>query len=172
MRKLLVIVSKDADLYLASLAFIYVAAMAFVLMLARYVFSVSLPGLEELNMVVFVWFLYLSMIYCVRTDTHIRVEVLDLVLGRMMRLITSVFANVLVLAFTSIMFYYSWKLVWFNIGRDAATTPVLGLPYYLVYAVLPVSFLLFSVVLIYRALLDLKRFFSERRAILDRTGDT
>lgn len=160
MKRLAVLVYKDADLYLASVAFIYVAVMTFVLMLARYVFSVSLPGIEEINMVVFVWFLYLSMIYCVRTDTHIRVEVLDLVLGPRMRLLTAIFANMLVLGFTSIMFYYGWRLVLFNVGQESARTPVMELPYYIVYAVLPVSFLLFSVVLIYRLLLLLKRLYA------------
>ena len=164
MKRLALLVYKDADLYLASIAFIYVAVMTFVLMLARYVFSVSLPGLEEINMVVFVWFLYLSMIYCVRTDTHIRVEVLDLILGPRMRLLTAIFANILVLGFTSIMLYYGWKLVLFNLGRESARTPVMELPYYVVYAVLPISFLLFSVVLIYRVVLLVKRLYAQNMA--------
>ena len=66
---------RDLDLYLSAAAFLFVSCVMFLLVITRYLYSLSLPALEEFTMVVFVWFLYLSMIYCLRYNLHIKVDI-------------------------------------------------------------------------------------------------
>ena len=103
-------------------------------------------------MVVFVWFLYLSMIYCLRYNLHIKVEIIDTFIGQKLKKIIEAIADIILLVFTSVMFYNGILLVIFNMGRSGGNTPMLDIPYYVVYIVLPFSFGLFTVFLAMRIL--------------------
>ena len=83
-------------------------------------------------MVVFVWFLYLSMIYCLRHNLHIKVEIIDTLVGRKTSDIIDIVADTVLLVFTSIMFYNGIHLVMFNMSRFGGNTPMLDIPYYMV----------------------------------------
>lgn len=151
-------VLKNLDLWLACVGFSFVAVVTFSLMLARYVYSISLPGLEEINMIVFVWFLYFAMVYCLRKSAHIRVDVLDKILGKATQKLLEIIANVLVLAFAAIMLYFSVRLVNFNISGGGGATPVMNIPYFAIYMVLPVSFGLFAVSMIVQITRSIREF--------------
>lgn len=144
------------DLYLASAAFVFVTVVTLLFVVTRYFYSVSLPALEELTMVIFVWFLYLSMIYCLRKNLHIKVEVIDSVIGERGNIILDIIVDLMMISFTSIMFYYGLQFVLFNIGDSGGATPMLDMPYYIVYAVLPISFGIFTILLIVKFNQNLK----------------
>ena len=55
--------TRDIELYIAIIAFVFVVIVTFLFVVTRYVYSVSLPSLEELTVVVFIWFLYFAMAY-------------------------------------------------------------------------------------------------------------
>lgn len=143
---------RDLDLYLSAAAFLFVSCVMFLLVITRYLYSLSLPALEEFTMVVFVWFLYLSMIYCLRYNFHIKVEIIDTFIGQKLKKIIETIADIILFIFTSVMFYNGILLVIFNMGRSGGKTPMLDIPYYVVYIVLPFSFGLFTVFLAMRIL--------------------
>ncbi len=147
---------KDLDLYLSAAAFVFVGCVMFLLVITRYLYSLSLPALEEFTMVVFVWFLYLSMIYCLRHNLHIRVEIIDTLIGRTAKKVIDLIADTILLVFTAVMFYDGMLLVVFNMGRSGGKTPMLDIPYYAVYIVLPLSFGLFTIFLVLKILKHLK----------------
>ena len=60
------------------------------------------------------------------------------------------------------MFYNGILLVIFNMSRSGGKTPMLDIPYYLVYIVLPFSFGLFTVFLAMRILGHVKAILSTR----------
>jgi TRAP-type C4-dicarboxylate transport system permease small subunit len=136
---------KDIDLYIAMVAFVFVVLVTFLFVITRYFYSLSLPGLEEFTVIVFIWFLYFSMMYCMRKNAHIRVNVIDLMLPPKGRIAVSILANLILLAFNVGMVVFSARLVYFNLGPYGAKSIILGIPDFVVYAILPVSFSIFSV---------------------------
>ena len=134
----------------------------FLLVITRYLYSLSLPALEEFTMVVFVWFLYLSMIYCLRYNLHIKVEIIDTLVSRTTRKIIDIIADIILLVFAAVMFYNGALLVIFNMSRSGGKTPMLDIPYYAVYIVLPLSFGLFTVFLAIRIFRHVKDVLPEK----------
>ena len=98
-------------------------------------------------MVVFVWFLYLSMVYCTRKDHHIKVDIIDRIVSDRWAKILDFFADLTLIIFTSVMFFYALLLVDFNFDNAGGKTPMLDLPYYTIYLVLPLSFACFTILL-------------------------
>lgn len=137
-------VLKNIDLYIAMIAFTFVTGVTFLFVITRYFYSLSLPGLEEFTVIVFIWFLYFSMMYCMRKNVHIRVNVIDLILPPRLRGLTTIASNLVLLAFNLSMIYFSGRLVAFNVGPSGARSIMLGIPDYVVYAILPFSFAVFS----------------------------
>ena len=113
-------------------------------------------------MVVFVWFLYLSMIYCLRYNLHIKVEIIDTLVSRTTRKIIDIIADMILLVFSAVMFYDGALLVIFNMSRAGGKTPMLDIPYYAVYIVLPLSFGLFTVFLAIR-IFNMSKTFSRKK---------
>lgn len=143
-RALAMNILKDADLYIAMVAFIFIVLVTFMFVITRYFYSLSLPGLEEFTVIIFIWFLYFSMMYCMRKNLHIRVNVIDLMLPPKGRTAVSILSNLILLAFNVGMIIFSARLVHFNLGPFGATSIMLGIPDYVVYAILPLSFSFFS----------------------------
>jgi TRAP-type C4-dicarboxylate transport system permease small subunit len=135
---------KNIDLYIAMVAFMFVVLVTFLFVITRYFYSLSLPGLEEFTVIVFIWFLYFSMMYCMRKNAHIRVNIIDLLLPPKGRIVVSILANLILLSFNVSMIIFSARLVYFNFGPYGAKSIILGIPDYTVYAVLPLSFSIFS----------------------------
>ncbi|NQU58747.1 MAG: TRAP transporter small permease [Rhodospirillales bacterium] len=144
-RTLAMNILKDVDLYIAMVAFVFIVLVTFLFVITRYFYSMSLPGLEEFTVIIFIWFLYFSMMYCMRKNSHIRVNVIDLMLPPKGRTLVSIFANLILLIFNVGMIFCSARLVYFNLGPFGATSIILGIPDYVVYAILPLSFSIFSV---------------------------
>jgi len=127
------------------IAFVFIVFVTFLFVITRYFYALSLPGLEELTVIIFIWFLYFSMMYCMRKNAHIRVNVIDLMLPPTGRMAVTILANLILLAFNVGMAVFSARLVYFNLGPYGATSIILGIPDYVVYAVLPLSFSVFSI---------------------------
>ena len=155
-RKIFSDIVKNLDLYLSGAAFIFVSCVTFLLVITRYLYSLSLPALEEITMIVFVWFLYLSMIFCLRKNLHIRVEIIDTIVSARIKNYIEITADILLIIFTFVMFYYGSLLVDFNMTRSGGKTPMLDIPYYAVYIVLPLSFGLFTFFLATRIIRKIK----------------
>lgn len=143
-RALVMNILKDADLYIAMATFVFIVFVTFLFVITRYFYSLSLPELEEFTVIIFIWFLYFSMMYCMRKNSHIRVNVIDLILPPKGRLAVSILANLILLAFNVGMIIFSARLVHFNFGPFGATSIMLGIPDYVVYGILPLSFSIFS----------------------------
>jgi C4-dicarboxylate transporter, DctQ subunit len=161
-RKFLSEFMRNPDLYLSATAFVFVSCVTFLLVITRYLYSVSLPALEEVTMVVFVWFLYLSMIYCVRHNLHIKVEIVNNFVGKKITRIIDICADTMLIIFTSIMFYYAFLLVEFNFGDSGGSTPMIDMPYYVIYLVLPFSFGMFTFFLAIKIVRNVKDIFSQK----------
>lgn len=133
------------DLFLAIIFFVLVMIATLFGAISRYAFAQSVPEIDELSSIAFVWFLYFSMIYCVFNNELLSVDVVDSFLSAPARVAVGVIADLLVVGFSAVMTYYSLELVIYNIGRSGGVTPMLSIPYYIVYLILPVAFFSFTV---------------------------
>lgn len=143
-------VLRDIDLCIAIVLLVVVMSTTLLGVITRYVFSMSLQSVDEVSGILFVWFLYFSMIFCVRKNENIIVNIFDVYMSARVKLAIIIFANFTVLAFSAVMAKYSLGLVAYNVGRSGGETPMLSIPYYIVYAILPLAFSIFSIVTAWR----------------------
>ena len=135
---------KNLDYYVAVVCMLFVTVFCFVNVITRYVFGKTSATLDEFNMIVFIWFLYASITYCVRLDRHIRVEVLDMYMSQRKNTILKIIADSIWLVFSVYLTYAAFKLIKFNMIY-VARTPMLEIPMFIVYMILLFSFALMSI---------------------------
>lgn len=152
-------VLKNIDIYFSQMALAFITVVVLILIFTRYIYSIALPELEEFNMLLFVWYLYFTIIICTRYDGHIRAGTIDSLLSSKWRLLVKAVADTICLIFYGAMVYVSVLLVTFNIKLSRPTT-YLHIPMYLVYLILPISFAImaiFSIQNIRNSLIAIKR---------------
>ncbi|WP_026368122.1 TRAP transporter small permease [Aminiphilus circumscriptus] len=143
------------------------SAMTFVLFLqvfSRYVFNLSISWSEELSIFCLVWLTYFGAALAVKQRRHLRIEVFVSFLSPKKRKIIDILCNVVFFCFCLFLVYgtYNMTMLAKATGQTAAAT---GLKRWLVFAGLPVSFLLVAI----RLLQDMARQFREYR-LMDEFG--
>jgi TRAP-type C4-dicarboxylate transport system permease small subunit len=118
--------------FLLTVSFVVVVVMAVV---ARYVINASLPWSEEFIRFSLFWSVVLGAIHVAIDDQHLRLEVIQQMLPRYLRLCCVILAHLATIGFCYYLFRYGWVLV----ERSTSTSPALQLPMSVVYAAMPVS---------------------------------
>lgn len=103
--------------------------------------KMSLPWPEELARYFYVWSVFLSLSYLIRTRTNLRVDLLlDFLPGKLQRVLEVILQMINALFFGT-LFYHSFAVIT-AVKMSSQTTPALEIPMYLVYLVIPFGFLL------------------------------
>jgi len=114
-------------------------ALAFVNVVARYLFDASLTWASELTVFLFLWSVFFGAAYCFKKDAHIAVTiVLDIVpptVGKVF-LITS---HLITIGFLSAVAYFGYEYVMFVHELEEMSID-LEIPMWIPYMVIPVSF--------------------------------
>ena len=136
------ILSKAADILDKIANFICVALLTLqvgtigVLVVGRYFFRVIPQGTEELALLCMVWISMLSISLCIRDDSHMKMDVVDMFVKPEIIQYFRVFCGILLVVFSGFMIRYGvvlWKLKW---GTTMSGLPLSGASYY---AALPVA---------------------------------
>lgn len=111
---------------IAGLLLLWVTFVVFTNAVARYSFSVSFLGGQELSRLLTVWLTFLAAYPMVRNDGHVTI---DLLLRAVPPTVQRIFRGLIALLGTITMFYVTimaWKLVVhsFNAGQTGTTLPV------------------------------------------------
>ena len=122
---------------------VFLTILLFVQIINRYVFSVSFVWLEEIARISFVWLIYFCVAAAARENSHIRVGLIDFILPRGAIRIVNILADILVVAFSAFVAWYGVVLMRSSVELGD-TSPVTDIPMYIVYAVIPVCFLLIA----------------------------
>jgi TRAP-type C4-dicarboxylate transport system permease small subunit len=101
----------------------------------------SLSWHEELARYFYVWSVFLSLAYTIRTKTNLRVELLVNFLPRKLQKGVEVLLQLINASFFAILFYFSISVVLMIKGSNQ-TSPAMEIPMYLVYLIVPTSFFL------------------------------
>lgn len=142
LKKITAILSKVADLLDKIANFICVALLTLqvgtigVLVVGRYFFRMIPQGTEELALLCMVWIAMLSISLCIRDDSHMKMDIIDMFVKPEIIEYFRVFCGILLVVFSGFMIRYGvilWKLKW---GTTMSGLPLSGASYY---AALPIA---------------------------------
>jgi len=124
-------------------------ALAFVNVIARYVFESSLTWAGELTIYLFLWSTFFGAVYCFKKDTHIAVDVFlekaNPNLRKFLILLTLFISTIYVGAIA--YFGYEYVLLYIDLGEISVD---LNIPLWIPYVVVPISFAFSAIVLLYK----------------------
>lgn len=121
---------------LAALLLATIVALITTQVFMRYVLQNSLSWSEELTLWFFVWFIWLATSYAFKRRVHVKVAVLSQVLTPKNQLILSIFTQLLVVVFLTVLIYQC--LILMNMPFVAKQrSVVLGMPIQYFYASAP-----------------------------------
>lgn len=107
--------------------------------IARYIFKSPLVWAEEACRYMFVWITFMSMGYCLRKGTLIKVDALLMKFPKLIQNIIEIISSVLTLALFAILFMRSITVVQ-QIAASGQKSPALGIPMMYIYGASIVGF--------------------------------
>ncbi len=123
--------------------------LAFVNVIARYIFESSLTWAGELTIYLFLWSTFFGAVYCFKKDAHIAVDVFldkaNPALKKLLILLTLLISAIYVGAIA--YFGYQYVLLYIDLGEISVD---LNIPLWIPYVVVPISFAFSTVVLLYK----------------------
>ncbi len=115
-------------------------SVAFINVVARYVFDASLVWATELTVFLFLWSVFFAAAYCFKKDAHIAVTiVLDLMPSRVAKIMLLI-SHLVTLVFLATVSYYGYEYLLLVIDLDERSIDLWDMPMWIIYLVIPVSF--------------------------------
>lgn len=115
-------------------------AVAFVNVVARYVFDASLVWATELTIFLFLWSVFFAAAYCFKKDAHIAVTVvLDVVPSKIAKPMLLI-SHLVTLIFLAVVAYYGYEYLLLVIDLDERSIDLWDMPMWIIYLVIPISF--------------------------------
>ena len=114
--------------------------IAFVNVVARYVFDASLVWATEMTIYTFMWSIFFGAAYCFKKDAHIAVTVvLDNVSSRWAKIML-LLSHLVTVVFLIAVAYYGYEYLLLVIDLDERSIDLWDLPMWIIYLVIPISF--------------------------------
>ncbi len=129
--------------------------LAFVNVVARYLFESSLTWAGELTIYLFLWSIFFGAAYCFKTDAHISVDVfLQKASPRFAKILRLLTLFITILYIGAIAYFgYQYVLLYIDLGEVSID---LDIPLWIPYVVIPVSFGISTVILLDKIITTLK----------------
>jgi TRAP-type C4-dicarboxylate transport system permease small subunit len=118
--------------------------LLFVQVVSRYVFGFSIAFTEEVALMLFILSVYLGAVGATRRKQHLRIEVVVNLFKPRSRTILAIVANIVFMA-TNAVLIYGLSLVTLNLKKFGMRTPLTLTPKWMVYAILPLVFVVISI---------------------------
>ena len=138
------IIWQNLERWIAMFFIAFLAVILFVEVLFRYILYESIGWISEISSFMFVWFIYLSISYITGKDTHIRVQILDLIIPKHWIRYVDISMNFLWLGFNCLMVFYGIQLV-LSVIRYPFRTPILDISMAIPYSIIPLAFGLMTI---------------------------
>ena len=114
-----------------------VMLLIFIQVLIRFVFIYSIPWSEELSRFLNIYIIFLSINLTIRNNMPIKIDFLDSLLNGKVKLNLRILVDIISMLILVVAAYSGYKL--FIIGFKSIS-PGLGIPLYIVYAVIPLGY--------------------------------
>ncbi len=114
--------------------------IAFINVVARYVFDASFTWATELTIYLFLWSVFFAAAYCFKKDAHIAVTiVLDLMPDRVAKVML-IISHVITFIFLCAVAYYGYEYLLETMDFDERSIDLWNIPMWTIYLVIPISF--------------------------------
>lgn len=138
--------------FLGALFFIMITNAAM-----RYLFQSGLNWSDELNGFLFVWFSFLSASYVMGKDSHLSITALVGVLPKVVRYVLKQCMNIIMIAFSGFYIIALEQML-----SKLSMSNVMRIPLQYIYIILPISFSLMIIHVLYNVVKDTYNFRKER----------
>lgn len=116
--------------------FVVIIISVFYQVLMRYVFGSPPSWTEEISRYSLVWLIFLASSMCIRKSRHFNVDYITQIMSRKILYILTLFLNILIVLFLSIVFYYG---LFVTRGAFGTTSPALGIQMGYVQLIFPIG---------------------------------
>ena len=124
-------------------------ALAFVNVVARYIFESSLTWAGELTIYLFLWSTFFGAVYCFKKDAHIAVDVFLEKTPPKLRKFLILLTLFISAVYVGAIAYYGYKYVLLYIDLGEVSVD-LNIPLWIPYVVVPLSFAFSALILLYK----------------------
>jgi C4-dicarboxylate transporter DctQ subunit len=118
--------------YLLGILLLLLTTVMFTQVVMRYVFGSSLSWVEEFCRYIFIYTTFLTIGYCIKRGSMLRVDLLLQYLPKIGRLLLDLIIQMISLMLFSVLFYYSFKLV-AVIASSNQLSPAMQIPFAAIY---------------------------------------
>lgn len=124
--------------------------------LSRYVFDYSLSWSQELSRYLLIWLAWISVSFTIREKKHIRVEILKDRLPKKGQVVVEIIVLILWFIFAVFLAIVGTQFV-LNIQLSGQGSPMMGIPMWLIYLILPLAGVLMVLRLIQQFIFIIKQ---------------
>jgi len=152
MAKVMRIVEKAQE-YLVAFIMFSLVVIVFTQVIVRYVIRVPLPWTEEMARYLFVWLVFISASVCVQRRAHLGIDILVINFPPKVQQHLYTLSLVLSLGFSFVVVKKGYELL---TRSGAQISPMLHLPMSYVYIIIPVSYMIICLVLLWQIYMSAK----------------
>lgn len=128
--------------YVATALFILLIAICFINVLSRYLLNNSLTWIDEGARFLLIWITFLGAVLANSSNKLMSLDVISDLLPYFLRKVLLIIVNLIVISITCILFIGSLQVISLNIDWKSSA---IGIPYALVYSVIPFSCIFMSI---------------------------
>ncbi len=131
--------------YLLAGCMLFTTGLLFVNVVMRYFFHSAIFWTEETLRYLIVWICFIGISSCLQENSHISIDILSQVLKGKKKVMLDIFLQIVGIIFGSVFILITFSFV-STIKTSGQVSATIGnLPMYLVYACLPISFILYVI---------------------------
>ena len=131
--------------YIAATMLLTTSFILFYQVILRYIFSSSVPWIEEVARYLVVWFCMLGASMAVRENKHAVVDLVVNYLGKKTRAFVDIISGVICVFFCLVIAHAGWGFVMTAHGMGSMASTIPNLPLYLVFTAIPIGLILMAV---------------------------
>lgn len=145
----------NLDIVVAAAVLAILVVLTFLGVIWRYVLSAPFTWLEEVQMACMVWIVFAAGGAAFRTGNHVAIEMVVDLMPKKLQKIVEILISVVVVAVVGYLFWQSIGFIQMFI-KSGRSTSMLKIPYWLIYGIAPVSFILMIISYFYSVLTGVK----------------
>ncbi len=166
MRSIIAAIDKNVEFVLGVLLYIYIIAVVFGEVVARYGFGSSILWAEETSIYAFIWLTYISMAGLARSRSHLAFTAIRDALPPPAQLAMLLLADVCLLALSAVVIIYIYQPIADNVMFEQQMMGV-NLPLWLATAAIPFGWLLVSIRVVQRSIDSIIRYRANEPLIME-----
>jgi TRAP-type C4-dicarboxylate transport system permease small subunit len=134
------LIDKYLEETICAVTFLLFVILSNVQVITRYILppDYTIVWTEEIARYLFIWCMYIGISWCIKDDSHLKVDMIKLVISPKAHRALEIVISLVIVAFSAVMIFYGYKIFQkqLTFGQTLAAS---GLPMWLVYLCFPVS---------------------------------